>query len=432
MRRRNLLLGAGALGAAAAAGAAGWSAAAPRLVEAADRMLNRVEEDRRAPAPGPADLQLHRGLFIADLHADTLKWSRDLLDRSDYGHVDLPRLHEGNVALQVFAMVTHSPVRMPMASCLSRTDMNHAAWLALAQGRPFTSPRARAFAQVDRFWSAVHRSRFRGELPLRPILNAPSLLELISARAAGALDIGGMLAIEGGHWMADDDSLPAVALEMQRFFDAGLRIFGPVHRFDNSLAGSSDGCAQYGLTEGGRIALRLAEEYGMVVDLAHCSTQAAIDAAEMLRTPFIVSHTGVQAVCEGSCRMERNLSDDAIRAILDSGGLIGIGFWPQAVGDRVENIPRAMLHVMELADRRGMEPSAHVALGSDFDGSVAALFTADRMAVVTAALRREGLEAPEIARIMGRNVCRLLAHRLPGGGPEMAAEVEAALDRAFV
>ena len=52
---------------------------------------------------------MHQRLLIADLHADTLLWNRDLLKRSDYGHVDLPRLVEGNVAIQAFTVVTKSP-----------------------------------------------------------------------------------------------------------------------------------------------------------------------------------------------------------------------------------------------------------------------------------------------------------------------------------
>lgn len=51
-------------------------------------------------------LKLHKELTIADLHADSLLWARDLLERSTYGHVDIPRLADGNVALQVFSLPT--------------------------------------------------------------------------------------------------------------------------------------------------------------------------------------------------------------------------------------------------------------------------------------------------------------------------------------
>jgi hypothetical protein len=53
---------------------------------------------------------LHATIPVADLHADSLLWNRDLLKRNDRGHVDLPRLREGGVFLQVFTAVTKTPV----------------------------------------------------------------------------------------------------------------------------------------------------------------------------------------------------------------------------------------------------------------------------------------------------------------------------------
>ena len=429
MTRRGLLLtGALAAGASAAWGLRGHA------VTAVDRSLNRFAPDPAAPVPDAADLALHRELFVADLHADCLKWDRDLLERSEYGHADLPRLNDGNTALQVFAMVTHSPVNLPWRDCLRASDPNHAAWLAALQGRPVRSTRGRAFYQMELFWDAVLRSRSHPGPELRGILDASQLLALVEARGQGTPVIGGMLALEGGHWIGQYNPDPRVIeAEVEGLFDRGLRVFAPVHRFDNPLCGSSEGCARTGLTPVGRRALRAAEEYGMVIDMAHASETAIREATEMLRAPFIVSHTGVRAVCEAPCRPARNLSEDALRSVLDSGGLVGIGYWPHAVGEGVANIPRVMSHVMEIADRRGLDAGAHVALGSDFDGSVATQIAADELAVLTALLRRAGggFDGPTIAQIMGRNVCRLFATRLPGGSAAMADRVEGALAAGF-
>ncbi len=432
MRRRSMVIGGAFLAAAAAAGAA-WSMRGA-AVTAVDRSLNRFAFDPDAPEPDDADRALHRAMFIADLHADSLKWDRDLLAWSDYGHADLPRLHAGNTALQVFAMVTHSPVNLPWRDCLSASDPNHAAWLAALQGRPVRSTRGRAFYQMDLFWDAVHRSQSHDGPELRPILNASELLALIEARGRGEEVIGGTLALEGGHWVGQYDPSPGVvAAEIASLYDRGLRVFAPVHRFDNPLCGSSEGCGRYGLTPAGRTALETAEEHSMLIDLAHASEEAIRDAASLLRKPFIVSHTGVRAVCEGICRPDRNLSDEALRAVLDSGGVIGIGYWGHAVGEGVANIPRVMAHIMEMADKRGLNPGDHVALGSDFDGSVATQISADELGVLTATLRRAGggFDETTIAKIMGRNVCRLFAIGLPGGSASMAEQAEAALDMAF-
>ena len=67
-------------------------------------------------------IKLHDSLFIADLHSDSLLWKRDLTRRSDIGHMDLPRLQEGNVALQVFSATTKSPAGLNYESNESNSD----------------------------------------------------------------------------------------------------------------------------------------------------------------------------------------------------------------------------------------------------------------------------------------------------------------------
>src|SRR5262245_49079002 len=73
-----------------------------------DRQMNRVAAEPPYHASEAAQA-LHRTLFVADLHGDTLLWDRDLRSRHDQGHIDLPRLKEGHVGLQVFATVTKTP-----------------------------------------------------------------------------------------------------------------------------------------------------------------------------------------------------------------------------------------------------------------------------------------------------------------------------------
>lgn len=74
----------------------------------ADRMINRVRI-RPPYSPTPEAVAVHQQLLVIDLHADPLLWNRDLLKRGSYGHVDLIRLQEGNVAVQVFGLVTGVP-----------------------------------------------------------------------------------------------------------------------------------------------------------------------------------------------------------------------------------------------------------------------------------------------------------------------------------
>ena len=87
---------------------------------------------------GPASLKsLHQSLLIADFHADSLLWNRDLSKRSSYGHVDIPRLIEGNVALQVFSVVTKVP--HGFNSHRNSSDTDSITYLALAQRWPPTT-----------------------------------------------------------------------------------------------------------------------------------------------------------------------------------------------------------------------------------------------------------------------------------------------------
>lgn len=396
-----------------------------------DRLMNPVSPDPSAPVPTAEDLAFHRSLFIADLHADTLKWDRDLLDRSTWGHVDVPRMEEGNVGLQVFSIVTRSPIPgiregHPGERCVSGTSLNVTGVLSAVQGRPIWSLRERTFAQIDRLKDAVRRSREGPGPELRLITSADDLRRLVADRRAGQRVIGAILGVEGGHWIGDA-RIGAVTVQddMRQLYERGVRVFAPTHRFDNSLSGASEGCERYGLTEPGRSALQLAEQFGMAVDLAHISPQGLREAAELLRKPFMISHTGIQAGCEAPCRPARNLSDEEVSLILREGGLIGVGYWPEAIGPSIWRIADVMRRIMGIADDLGLERSRNIALGSDYDGSVTAPFDISQLAILTSILRQrpEAFDEEAIRNIAGLNACRLFAQVLPGGSTAAAREI---------
>ncbi len=124
----------------------------------------------------------------------------------------------------------------------------------------------------------------------------------------------------------------------------------------------------------------------------------------MSRRPVVVSHTGVRGTCDNA----RNLSDEQLRAVAGTGGLIGIGFWPTACGgDDAASIATSIRYAIGVA---GVE---HVALGSDFDGAVQVPFDASGMVLLTDALLEAGLDDDEIAKVMGGNAFRVLADTLP-------------------
>ena len=142
----------------------------------------------------------------------------------------------------------------------------------------------------------------------------------------------------------------------------------------------------------------------MLVDLAHASAATIDDVVAVATRPLVVSHTGVRGTCDNN----RNLSDEQLRKIAAKGGVIGIGYWDTATcGTDARAVARAIRHASEVV---GVE---HVALGSDFDGSVTEPFDTTGVVLVTDALLAEGFTDEEVAAIMGGNVFRLLAETLP-------------------
>jgi membrane dipeptidase len=388
-----------------------------------DRMMNPYGVDPEAPEPTAEETAFHQSMFIADMHADTLKWERDLLERSAFGHTDIPRMMEGNIALQGFTIVTKSPLRMPGSDCVSGRSPDTNTLLSAMQGRPIFDLKGRALYQVERFKDAVARSQDENPVELRLIETADDLEAFVQDRMAGIPVIGGILGVEGAHWiggrdMSDDD----VREEVRDLFDAGVRMFAPNHRFDNDLSGSSEGCEAHGLTDHGRVALAEAERLGMTIDLAHISPAGLRDAVDLLEQPFTISHTGIQAECDDPCRPNRNLSDEDIRIIVENDGLISVGFWPQAIGPSVWRLPEVMDHIKEITADLGREPGRHIALGSDYDGSVTPLIEAGHLDILTALMRRgpAPFDHETIRDINGRNSCRLFATTLPGGSVERA------------
>ncbi|TIX49311.1 peptidase M19 [Alteraurantiacibacter aquimixticola] len=355
-----------------------------------DRTMNLVDESG-AIAVSDEARALHDTLTIVDLHADTLLWKRDMLDRVDHSHVDLPRLIDGNVALQVFSSVTKTPENQNYESNTDETD--RITLLAIGQLQP-----------VRTWGSLLERTLWHGTKldravegsggALVAIRDGADVAALLAARGDAARPVGAMLSVEGLHNLEGDIA------NLDALYDAGVRMAGLAHFFDNEVAGSMHGVTKGGLTSMGRETVRRMEAMGMVVDIAHCSHQCVAEVLAMARRPVVSSHGGVQA----TCAVNRNLTDEEIRGVAATGGLIGVGYWPAAVcGLSPHAIARAMRHVRDLV---GIE---HVALGSDFDGTVETAFDTAGVVQVTQALLDEGFSEEEIRAAMGGNALRVLA-----------------------
>ena len=358
---------------------------APPIVE---RSMNKVVPV--ALRITPQARALHARLQIADMHADTMLWRRDLLTRSTRGQVDLPRLQAGNVALQVFSSVTKTPKGQNYDSNSADTDnITMLAFAELQPVRTWTSLLQRSL------WHATKLQRYAAGSngQLRVIRTAAELDALLAARAKGQKIVGGMLSIEG---LQD---LEGKLANLDVLYAAGFRMAGMAHFFDNEVSGSMHGEAKGGLTPLGRQVIARMERIGMIVDIAHASHATVADILKIARRPVVASHGGVQA----TCAVNRNLTDDEIRGVAATGGVIGIGYWDAAIcGTEPGRVAAAIAHVRDVA---GID---HVGLGSDFDGAVTTGFDSSQLVAVTQALIDRGFSPGDIAKIMGGNVLRLL------------------------
>jgi len=364
----------------------------PAIVE---KRLNPVRD------PGPYEVsaeaaKLHEKLMVADLHADSLILKRDLLKRSSRGHVDIPRLIAGNVALQSFTVVTKACATANPDRNGSRCD--HIRLLAMASMWPrktWDSLLERALYQADKLQGFTDRSG--GKFTF--VKSSKELWDYITRRMQEPEITAGFLGLEGAHALEGD------AANVDVLYDAGFRMIGPAHFFDNEMAGSQHGIEKYGLTEEGRKMIARMAEKRIICDLAH-SSEATIDdiLAMENRPPIVVSHTGVKGTCDNN----RNLSDEYLRRIAAAGGVIGIGYWKTATcGEDVGAVVKAIRHAVDVA---GID---HVALGSDYDGTITAPFDTSGLALITQELMNSGFTENEIGKIMGGNTIVFLVRNLP-------------------
>jgi len=367
------------------------------LAARVDRQMNQVL--RKPPyTPSAAASALHSRLRIVDMHDDLLLWPRDPLERSSTGSSDVPRLLEGNVALEIFSTVSKTPRGQNYAGNSAETD--NITLLAAAERRPLDNWLTGRHLLARARWTSfkLHEVAARSNGRVSIVTTSAALERALAARVTGRESLIAMLSLEGLQ------VLEGRAENLDTLFALGFRMAGLTHFFDNDVAGSAHGLVKGGLTPLGREAVRAMERKGMIVDLAHVAPAAVDEVLSMATRPLVVSHGGVAAVCAGP----RNWTDDQLRRLQANGGVIGIGYWDAAVCDPTpKGIAKAIRHAVSVA---GID---HVGLGSDWDGAIAVAVDASGLPLITEALLDAGFTEDEIRKIMGENVIRLLLAGLP-------------------
>lgn len=318
-----------------------------------------------------------------DLHIDTFipvrLWGYDIAKRHEggllggrfAGHLDLPRIREAGLGGAMWS-VTTNPLRS-------------------ARGR----------------WKTARENfeRLRQLLTKNEVIIAATASEYRAARASGAHVA--LLSIQGGNALdaAPDDPRP----------DPGLLRVTLVH-LTNSQVGRSSMPMQlrrsYGLTPHGRSLIERLNRYRVFVDLAHISKEGFWEAvgAQEQGQPLLVTHTGVQAVTPHW----RNIDDEQIRAIADTGGVVGI-MYHLAFLDRegkrdASLVVDHMEHVIEVTSED------HVAIGSDYDGAItppADLRSGNSYPRLVQEMLRRKWSSTRIEKILGGNFLRALEQLRP-------------------
>jgi len=327
--------------------------------------LTKAQEERA--------MRLHNEAIVVDTHCDTLghflrqSWPRrpprKLGERSDQGHIDLPRLVEGGVTCQTFAMYTGNKAIVPEATL-------------------------RALQMVDVFYSEIEAND--------GIVSVTTSDEIVAAKEEGKA--AGLLSMEGAEPLMGDIGLLRV------FYKLGVRMLSFAWNYRTPFAdGLNAKRAESKLPDLGVQALEEMGRLGMVFDVSHLSDSNFLDVAEVMKGPFIASHSNCRDVCDHP----RNLTDDMIRALADHGGVMGMNFAPAFVAKENATVENVVDHIDHIVDLVGPE---YVGLGSDFDGigqPPAGLEDVSRMPNITRVLVKREYSDDDILDILGGNHMRV-------------------------
>ena len=360
------------------------------VVPSQDAKMNPVVPHDQYPVSQAAKA-LHETLLIADLHSDSLLWRRNPEKRWDRGHVDLPRLREGGVNIQVFSAVTKSPrgLNFDGNDADAPDDITLLAKAQLWPIRTWGSIYERAAFQAQRLQKIEKRDKNN-----LVIVRTKSDLEQPNGTVIA------LLLTEGSH------PLEGKLEKIERLYNEGYRAMGLQHFFDNELGGSMHGRSQAGLSEFGRQAVLEMERRNIMIDVAHSSRQTVRDVLATVKAPLFISHGGTISGCPKTAN--RNLPDNILKEIAARGGILGVGYFDGAICDiSPKGIATEIIHAVELLGEDA------VALGSDYDGTVTTSLDTSELAAITHELLAQGMAKPQIRKVMGENAKRFFSENLP-------------------
>jgi len=233
------------------------------------------------------------------------------------------------------------------------------------------------------------------------VLLARNASDILRAKENGQLAF--MAGLEGAHLLNGD---------LERLDEAVERgcIYLTLAHFSRNAAavpgmgrgsGSTDG-----LSEFGRKLVRRMNDLKIIVDVAHVNPAGVLDACSETSAPVIASHTCCISMHENT----RGMTDEGIRAVAETGGVIGVIFSPGFLKGKFDvSLDAVVEQTMYIADMVGPE---HLAVGSDFDGWIPSIPNDIRdcrdMPLLTQKLLAAGMSKDEVSGVLGRNLLRVI------------------------
>lgn len=317
--------------------------------------------------------------------------ARSFFDANEGGHIDLPRARQGGFAGGLFAMFT--PARFDVVESTYPHAPDTHRPVDQATALDFT---VRLMARARRIAAASD-----GEITIAT--------DTDGIRAA--MDSGRMAIV---HHIEGAECIDTDFTALEVLYAAGLRSLGPVWSRANAfgdgapMAASQEVFAGNGLTEAGIALIHACEQLGIALDLSHMTQKGFWDAARVATKPLIASHSNVHALSPSS----RNLNNEQLRAIGESGGLVGVNFHVAFLREDCgfgTDVPLDVMlrhfdHLIAILGEDG------VAFGSDFDGCrvPAEIKDAAGLPGLIARMREAGYGDGLIAKIAHRNWLRVL------------------------
>ncbi len=336
---------------------------------------------------------------LLNLHLRDRGEGRSFFERSDLGHIDLPRAREGGFGGGFFACYTPNPEDdgWTEESALTATDFGYE-----VSDAPLLDPNyARNFA--DELVTGLNRLEEESGGALQIVRTADELEGCLREGIVATI-----LHFEGAENLGPEPGA------LEELYKVGLRSLGLVWSRPNAYAHGvpfrfpSSPDTGPGLTGAGRELVRECNRLGVLIDVSHLNERGFWDVAGLSEAPLVATHSNAHALCPAS----RNLTDRQLDAIRDSDGMVGVNFavaFLREDGGESEDTPleKIVRHVDYLVGRVGID---RVGFGSDFDGAKVPRELGDvsRLPKLLAALRAAGYGEASLNELAHGNWVRVL------------------------